>query len=282
MLIQQTFNRNMASQTATKPELEQAFFSFVAGIKQHDENAISVLLAADLNHNGQQLGKQEYLDGLLKATADTQDIVVDMLIVSSQNPAVAARLIHHSGQGHQQHPEYVFVHFSSQPSPKITNVRSLADEASSSPIPLSPPAPTAEQTNAVKDLPSFYTDYIASINTHTMEEHFPRFCQPNLTHNTRSLDIPSYIHLIESSFEDIRGLHFNVVDLVADEAKQQVASRIEFTGRPVRPFRGVEPGVSGEEVKFHEHAFYFLEGGKIVRVWSVLDMGAYKRCLGRS
>ncbi|KAK7229340.1 hypothetical protein V2G26_001510 [Clonostachys chloroleuca] len=228
----------MASQTATKPELEQAFFSFVAGINQHDENAISVLLAADLNHNGQQLGKQEYLDGLLKATADTQDIVVDMLIVSSQNPAVAARLIHHSGQGHQQHPEYVFVHFSSQPSPKITN------------------------TNAVKDLPSFYTDYIASINTHTMEEHFPRFCQPNLTHNTRSLDIPSYIHLIESSFEDIRGLHFNVVDLVADEAKQQVASRIEFTGRPVRPFRGVEPG--------------------IVRVWSVLDMGAYKRCLGRS
>ncbi|CAG9938567.1 unnamed protein product [Clonostachys rosea f. rosea IK726] len=274
----------MTSHTATKPELEQAFRSFVAGIKQHDEKAISALLTPDLNHNGQQVGKQEYIGDLLKATADTQDIVVDMLIVSSQNPAVAARLIHHSGQGHQQHPEYVFVHFSqSNPSPQITSIRSLADEASSSPIPLSPPAPTPEDTTtAVKDLPSFYTDYIASINTHTMEEHFPRFCQPNLTHNTRALDIPSYIHLIESSFEDIRGLHFNVVDLVADEAKQQVASRIEFTGRPVRPFRGVEPGENGEEVKFHEHAFYFLEGGRIVRVWSVLDMDAYKRCLGRS
>ncbi|CAH0032715.1 unnamed protein product [Clonostachys rhizophaga] len=272
----------MASQTTTKSELEQAFLSFVAGIKRHDEKAISALLAADLNHNGQQVGKQEYLDELLKATAGTQDIVVDMLIVSSQRPAVAARLIHHSDQGHQQHPEYVFVHFSPQPSLQITSIRSLADEASSSPIALSPSAPTPEDTTAVKDLPSFYTDYIASINTHTMEKDFPRFCQPNLTHNTRSLDIPSYIHLIESSFEDIRGLHFNVVDLVADEAKQQVASRIEFTGRPVRPFRGVEPGANGEEVKFHEHAFYFLEGGRIVRVWSVLDMDAYKKCLGRS
>ncbi|CAH0045436.1 unnamed protein product, partial [Clonostachys solani] len=160
-----------------------------------------------------------------------------MLIVSSQNPAVAARLIHHSRQGHQQHPEYVFVHFS-QPIPKITSVRSLADEASSSPIPLSPQAPTPEQSTAVQDLASFYSDYIASINTLTMDRHFPRSCQPRLTHNDRALDIPSYIALIESSFGDIRGLRFNVVDLVADEGKQQVASRIEFTGRPVRPGAG--------------------------------------------
>ncbi|VUC31259.1 unnamed protein product [Clonostachys rosea] len=270
----------MASHTSTKSELEQAFRSWVNGIKQHDDKAISALLAPDLNHNGRQVGKQEYLDGLLKATADTQDIAVDMLIVSSQNPAVAARLIHHSRQGHQ-HPEYLFVHFSHSP-PQITSVRSLADEASSSPIPLSPPTPAPEPTTAVQDLPAFYTSYIASINAHTMEQRFPGSCQPKLTHNTVPRDIPSYIDLIESSFEDIRGLHFNVVDLVADEAKQQVASRIEFTGRPVRPFRGVEPGVNGEEVKFHEHAFYFLEGGKIVRVWSVLDMDAYKKCLGRS
>lgn len=83
--------------------------------------------------------------------------------------------------------------------------------------------------------------------------------------------------MIESSFDDIRGLHFSVEELVVDDDSAQIAARLGFTGLPVRSFRGIEP--TGKEVRFSEHAYYKLHQGRIFWVTSLLDLEAYRTCM---
>jgi predicted ester cyclase len=82
---------------------------------------------------------------------------------------------------------------------------------------------------------------------------------------------------MEDSFEVISGLVFSVRDLIVDDERQQIFSRIEFTGTPVRPYAGVEP--NGRPVRFAEHAIYWLDRGKIARVVTVIDWKSYREQL---
>lgn len=80
---------------------------------------------------------------------------------------------------------------------------------------------------------------------------------------------------MEDAQEAIPDMIFQVVDLIVDEDKQQVAARLEFTGTPVKNWEDVEP--NGKEVNFSEQAFYWFEKGKICSVVSVVDMEAYRK-----
>lgn len=82
---------------------------------------------------------------------------------------------------------------------------------------------------------------------------------------------------MEDSFEAISGLVFNVRDLIVDEERQQICSRIEFTGTPVRSYAGAEP--NGRSVRFAEHALYWLDKGQITRVFTVIDWQSYRKQL---
>ncbi|KAF5004841.1 hypothetical protein FDECE_8685 [Fusarium decemcellulare] len=127
------------------------------------------------------------------------------------------------------------------------------------------------------NLRSFYQNYISSINSKSMDQDFDKFCQPTVTHNARAFAIPEYIKLISESQAAIKGLYFDVQDLLVDDQSGLVAARLEFTGEPVETWAGAKP--NGKSVRFYEHVMYWLDGGKITWVWSIVDLHSYRRQL---
>ncbi|KAF4969111.1 hypothetical protein FZEAL_10287 [Fusarium zealandicum] len=127
------------------------------------------------------------------------------------------------------------------------------------------------------DLKMRYHDYIKSINNKTMEAHFHKFCQPTVMHNDREMTTADYISLIGESQECIRDLNFKVQDILVDNQSGQVAARLEFTGVPVAKWANAEP--NGKGVRFHEHVMYWLDGGRISWVWSILELDEYRKQL---
>ncbi|OIW23759.1 SnoaL-domain-containing protein [Coniochaeta ligniaria NRRL 30616] len=127
------------------------------------------------------------------------------------------------------------------------------------------------------DLTQFYTAYIRCINDQTMKTELHKYCHPHVMWCSRRLPLDEYRKLMEDSFEAISGLTFRVRDLIVDEERQQVCTRIEFTGTPVRSYAGVEP--NGRSVRFAEHAIYWLDRGKIARVVTAIDWQSYRKQL---
>jgi predicted ester cyclase len=64
------------------------------------------------------------------------------------------------------------------------------------------------------------------------------------------------------------------VGLVVVEG-EQVACRLDVDCTPVSSFRGFDP--PGHSIAFSEHVFYRFESGRIVAVWSLLDVEAIGR-----
>ncbi|KAI0016312.1 SnoaL-domain-containing protein [Xylariomycetidae sp. FL0641] len=128
------------------------------------------------------------------------------------------------------------------------------------------PAPELEQT---------YRAYIACINARTMETELARFCHQRVVHNTKTLSLDQYRQLMKDAFAAIDGIEFALHTVIADEATQRVAARIEFHGTPVAKFAGVE--ANGRSVSFAEHVTYQFEAGRIARVWSLVDWASYRQ-----
>lgn len=80
--------------------------------------------------------------------------------------------------------------------------------------------------------------------------------------------------LMGNAFDAIPDLQFTARTVLVDEEKQQIAAQIDFTGTPVKPFGGGMP--NGRPVAFTEHAFYWLEQGKISDVLTVVDLESYR------
>ena len=91
------------------------------------------------------------------------------------------------------------------------------------------------------DLKKFHTDCIHTITTLTMKEDLGNCCQPKVIHNQREYTLDEYREMIESSFDDIFSLQFSIVDLVTNTQTQQIVAQLEFRGRPVKSFRGMQP-----------------------------------------
>lgn len=138
-------------------------------------------------------------------------------------------------------------------------------------IPSSPRPATQKPT-----LRDTYHAYIATINAGAaaMTSRLAEFCHPVVTHNGQPLSIPRYQRLMEDAQEAIPDMTFHVADLVADEEKQQLAARLQFTGTPVKTWLEMEP--NGDAVDFSEQVFYWFEEGRIRSVVSVVDTDAFR------
>lgn len=121
-------------------------------------------------------------------------------------------------------------------------------------------------TTALNDL---YQSYIACLNAQDWDK-LGNYVGTEVAYNGEAVGLAAYRQAREREFREVPDLHFKVSILLSDQ--KTVASRLEFDISPSGEFLGLP--VNGRRVKFCENVFYEYEGGKIVRVWSVLDKAA--------
>lgn len=119
------------------------------------------------------------------------------------------------------------------------------------------------QATRIKD---FYLAYIACLNAQDWSR-LGDFVHADVHHNNRPLGLAGYRAMLEYDFATIPDLRYEVELLVADA--DCVGSRLGFNCSPQGEFLGLP--VNGKRVVFSENVFYELRGGKIARVWSVID-----------
>jgi predicted ester cyclase len=125
------------------------------------------------------------------------------------------------------------------------------------------------------DLGNIYRDYIACLNRQDWDS-LPLFVHDDVIHNGNSLGIAGYREMLVRNFAEIPDLHFDIELLAADPP--YLASRLEFHCSPQGRFLDLD--VDGKRVSFAENVFYEFRGGKIIRVWSILDKLAIEAQLG--
>lgn len=270
-------------------DIATSFRSWIAAAAARDKANLQLLLAPTVTYNNTTLHPFEDLDAFVASTvsSEIEATEIDILVVDDSQSKVAARLIHTGKKNEQgvapEWSKHVMVWFEAG---KVVKVWSQADTTllqeirsgkQTSPVPRSPPTTTSSNTLSHTSLSTSYKAYIHAINTHTMHADFPSFVHPNVTHNTVPLSLTQYADFIETSFQEIQGLHFHLKEIVCDSSDQTIGTWIEFTGTPLTAFRGIEP--TGRGVRFTELVIYKLREGKIELVWSLLDLDAYRKCL---
>jgi predicted ester cyclase len=125
---------------------------------------------------------------------------------------------------------------------------------------------TLDDRSRLSDL---YREYIACLN----EQDWPqlsRFVRDDVRHNGRPFGLAGYRAMLESDFEAIPDLRFDIDLLIAEPP--YVASRLRFECTPKGEFLGLR--VNGRRVSFCENVFYRFRERRIAEVWSVIDKPA--------
>jgi predicted ester cyclase len=134
-----------------------------------------------------------------------------------------------------------------------------------------------ENKTMTMNLADLYQGYIDCLNAQDWD-NLGKFIGTEVAYNGKRVGLVAYRQARQREFREIPDLHFKVSILVSDQ--KTVASRLEFAISPSGEFLGLP--VNGKRVTFSENVFYEYEGGKIARVWSVLDKAAIKTQLSPS
>ncbi|KAL0936194.1 SnoaL-like polyketide cyclase [Colletotrichum truncatum] len=262
--------------------------SLVHYLDEQNWEKVESSLEPTINYNGQLQSATEFFSqqSNLVDPSNRLERKFDSVILDGNGDSVAARIIHcvalpESPEAGFEFQEIVFAWFANN---RLSRWQALRDEdgfqarhATVYKTPHESYTGRVPSPDASLDLEEHYRAYINSINRKTMDSDFAHFCQPELEHNGRKLSISEYIPLISDSQSCIQGLSFHVQELLVDNRTQQIAARLEFTGTPVKEWGGPKP--NGKPVHFHEQVMYQLNEGKIVRVWSVVELDAYRKQL---
>ena len=118
-------------------------------------------------------------------------------------------------------------------------------------------------------LADLYRGYIDCLNTQALDD-LGHFVADDVAYNGKIIGLDAYRQARRDEFRTIPDLQFAITILVANETT--VASRLAFSISPLGMFLGLP--VNGRRVSFSENVFYDYDGGKIARVWSVVDKAA--------
>lgn len=134
-------------------------------------------------------------------------------------------------------------------------------------------------TTSKRPLAETYREYIQTFmaDAPRATANLPHFLHQPVTHNTHHLTVSEYHNLGQVVRDAVPDLGCEIVDLIADEGRQVIAARLEFTGTLVKPFAGAQPpaGGGGRVVSIGEVVFYWFDGGRIREVVSLVDMGGF-------
>ncbi|CAD6544999.1 hypothetical protein LMG27952_04228 [Paraburkholderia hiiakae] len=119
------------------------------------------------------------------------------------------------------------------------------------------------------DLSALYRRYIDCLNRRDWD-CLGDFVAHDVVHNDRPFGLAGYRAMLEQDVRDIPDLRFEIELLVAEPLV--IASRLRFDCTPRQDFLGLP--VNGRRIAFSENVFYAWRGGKIARVWSIIDKAA--------
>lgn len=145
-----------------------------------------------------------------------------------------------------------------------------------------PTHPTVNPPPSSSSLKDTYKSYISTFMSPppTALQSLPQYLHQPIIHNRRALSIPEYHDLVQTVRAAIPDIEAQIVGLLADQGRGVVAARLEFRGTLVAPFAGVEPpaegGGGGLAVTIGEIVFYWLEGGRVREVVSLVDLGGMR------
>jgi predicted ester cyclase len=276
---------------SSREQYIQAYHDWINALNNRDTQFVSNSVAEVAVHDGERIDKEQYVRrvfDILEASSVTK-IELDTLIVDTTAQATAARLIHRGtlkipylGASVTGKPiewsEYTLTWFNDDN--KIVRTDNLVDvDALRAGTPEAPRTPSLTYSLPPMnfDIAAMYRGYLDTINAQTTKENLHKFVQPVVTHNLHVSNLDQYRLFIEDSFEQVEGMHLKLTDIIVDDVSQQIASRIELSGKPVGSWLGIPP--TGRSMRFPEHAFYTLDGGKIAYLWAIRDFDTYKKCL---
>ncbi|KAK1773419.1 hypothetical protein QBC45DRAFT_339922 [Copromyces sp. CBS 386.78] len=268
----------------TEVDNKLRFRSFIDRINRRQWSFLSDEVQSTITYNKEDISLYHLVETFKEEFSRRSNTQMEIVVLIAGTPEegepVAARLkvkdsivqrpYTASSQRRQtEYTRHMFVYFTDE---KISEIQDIVDGAEKRrqspnvvPVPNFRPPPPPSSI----DLRQFYEDYIACINGKTMQQDLHQFCKGTVVWNGAEMALNNYGQLMENAFDAISGLQFVPRTVLIDEAKQQVAVRIEFAGLPIKPFGGGMP--NGRPVHFAEHAFYWLEQGKISHVLTVVD-----------
>jgi predicted ester cyclase len=125
------------------------------------------------------------------------------------------------------------------------------------------------------ELAERYRAYIDCLNRRDWRQ-LGKFVAEGAEHNGRRFGLEGYRGMLEGDVAAIPDLHFHIDFLITDPP--MIAARLLFDCTPQGELFGLP--VNGQRVSFTENVFYRFEAGKIVTVWSVIDVAAIRAQLG--
>ncbi|KAK0384442.1 hypothetical protein NLU13_8528 [Sarocladium strictum] len=86
------------------------------------------------------------------------------------------------------------------------------------------------------DLLASYTSYVDCVQRGPVVEDFSKYCSERLVVNNQNVALEQFSEILEGAKGTFEEMHWNLVEAVVDEEKQQIATRVMLTGQPVRDF----------------------------------------------
>ncbi|KAI1144440.1 SnoaL-domain-containing protein [Hypoxylon sp. FL0543] len=285
----------------TMADIEESYRSLIHCINEQRWQHLPRYMHAHVVKNGQDITPESYA-AEIKSLGGKVEVIADALTVDreSRQRLGATVLVKFTPAGTKEGAEvigrtisFMEQHFVWFTEGKVSKILTLADrdemqrqlsnpQASYDADLIShepPPSTSSGAKLSARELEERYRAYIGCINAQAMETDLHKFCHAQVIHNTRTLTVDEYRLLIQEAFTAIPDIAFDLHTVVADEQAQRVAARIEFAGTPVGIMAGAKPNGGG--VSFCEHVTYRFDGGRIARVWSIVDWTSYRAQLAQ-
>ncbi|KAH6970146.1 hypothetical protein DER45DRAFT_551494 [Fusarium avenaceum] len=230
--------------------------------------------------DGDSRQRNEFIADLRSRVQSGSTSKLDSYVVDTNAQAIAARIIKTETASSTERFQYQEIILAWFVNGRLSNLKTLRDNDARRAKQAAETATSSLLQDAKPtsiDLDALYRAYIKSINDQTMEANFETFCEPIVSHNAVEKTVAEYIALIQESQSAIKGLHFEIQDLIVDNDLGRVAARLEFTGVPVK--RWADADATGDSVRFHEHVMYWFDEGRMHWVWSIVGLDAYRKQL---
>lgn len=86
------------------------------------------------------------------------------------------------------------------------------------------------------DLLASHTSCVDCVQRGPVAEDLSDYCTERLVANNQNVALEQFFAILEGTRGTVEGMHWNLVEAVVDEEKQQIATRVMLTGQPVRDF----------------------------------------------